>query len=214
MRSDPSRVDSAGDRYAFFGWPSKRGHGEPTAKWAAHRADLVFGASGSSAFYRTEVLRRVGAYDPTFGSYYEDVDLAFRLRWGGYVCAFAPGCRILHEVSASYNHARPELQRRMARNAELLFWSNLPLPWLAFAAAPHLGFCCAQAFWRCAKGRLRPFLNGKYDALFAAPSYRVRRAQRLALARGASHRPQFPISVVPFSDVWNHLERARRAHAS
>jgi GT2 family glycosyltransferase len=213
VRSDPSRVDSAGDRYAFFGWPSKRGHGEPAAKWAAHKDDFVFGASGSSAFYRTEALRRVGAYDPAFGSYYEDVDLAFRLRWGGYVCAYAPKCRILHEVSASYKHARPELQRRMSRNLEILFWSNLPLGWLALAAAPHVGFCFVQALWRFAGGRLRPFLEGKYDALLATPSYRARRADRVALAREARNRPHFPISVVSLADVRNHITRADRADA-
>ena len=33
VRSDPARVDSAGDRYTIVGWPSKRGHGESAAKW-------------------------------------------------------------------------------------------------------------------------------------------------------------------------------------
>ena len=28
VRSDPSRVDSAGDSYSVVGWPCKRGHGE------------------------------------------------------------------------------------------------------------------------------------------------------------------------------------------
>ncbi len=33
VRSDPVRVDSAGDSYAWMGWPSKRGHGQPAARW-------------------------------------------------------------------------------------------------------------------------------------------------------------------------------------
>ncbi len=67
VRSDTSRVDSAGDRYAAFGWPSKRGHGEPACRWANHPAGPVFGASGSSAFYRRSALQRTGLFDPTFG---------------------------------------------------------------------------------------------------------------------------------------------------
>ena len=127
VRSDPSRVDSAGDslragRLAEQARP--RPARRPTGSTAP--ADRVFGASGSSAFYRAEALRRVGGFDPSFGSYYEDVDLAFRLRWAGYDCVFTPRCRILHEVSASYDHARPALQRRMSRNAEILFWTDLP----------------------------------------------------------------------------------------
>ena len=107
VRSDPSRVDSAGDSYWFVGWPCKRGHGESASTWAGRPSGRVFGASGSSAFYRASALARVGSYDPAFGSYYEDVDLAFRLRWAGYTCVYAPGCRIFHEVSASYDHGKP-----------------------------------------------------------------------------------------------------------
>jgi len=209
VRSNPSRVDSAGDSYALVGWPSKRGHGEPSAHWTEHPSDPVFGASGSSAFYRTQALRTVGAYDPSFGSYYEDVDLAFRLRWAGYSCVYAPGSRILHEVSASYDHNRPSLQRRMSRNAEILFWTDLPLPWLCAALVPHLAFVFAQALWRLARGRARPFLMGKVDALREAPSFRQRRALRIHLARSPNARPHFPIKLGLLDDARNHLRRPK-----
>jgi O-antigen biosynthesis protein len=51
VRSDPSRVDSAGDSYALPGWPTKQGHGQPAALFARPPVEEVFGASGSSAFY-------------------------------------------------------------------------------------------------------------------------------------------------------------------
>ena len=54
VRSDPGRVDSAGDSYALVGWPTKRGHGQPAALFAARPVEEVFGASGSSAFYRAD----------------------------------------------------------------------------------------------------------------------------------------------------------------
>jgi O-antigen biosynthesis protein len=207
VRSDPSRVDSAGDTYAAFGWPSKRGHGQSATSWVDHAADRVFGASGSSAFYRTAALRSVGGFDPTFGSYYEDVDLAFRLRWAGYECVYAPDCRIFHDLSASYDHRNPALQRRMARNAEILFWSNLPAPWLAAAALPHLGFTLAQALWRLAQGRHRPFVAGKVDALRQWRTLRDRRRLRTDLAKSPVGRPHFPLSFAPLGDARNHLRR-------
>jgi GT2 family glycosyltransferase len=209
VRSEPGRVDSAGDGYALVGWPFKRGHGEPAAKWAAHPPDRVLGASGSSAFYRASALATVGGYDPAFGSYYEDIDLAFRLRWAGYSCVFAPACRVLHEVSASYDHARPDLQRRMARNAELLYWSDLPLGFIALSFWPHVAFTAAQAAWRLARGRLRPFLAGKLDALRMLPVFRSRRANRLRLRRSAIRPPHFPVSLAPLASVRNHLTRPR-----
>jgi GT2 family glycosyltransferase len=209
VRSDPGRVDSAGDRYAAFGWPCKRGHGQVAGRWANHPPDRVFGASGAGAFYRAEALRAVGTFDPSFGSYYEDVDLAFRLRWGGYDCAYAPDCRILHDLSASYDHRDPALQRRMARNAEILFWSNLPAPWLALAALPHAGFTLAQLLWKLARGRHRPFVQGKIDALRQWSTLHARRQLRANLARSPVARPHFPLSIAPIGDARDHLRRPR-----
>ena len=214
VRSDPSRVDSAGDRYAAFGWPSKRGHGQDSRRWADHPADRVFGASGSSAFYRARALRAVGAFDPTFGSYYEDVDLAFRLRWAGYDCVYSPACQILHDVSATYDHGSPALQLRMSRNAEILFWSNLPLPWLLAAALPHAAFTMAQGLWRLAKGRHRPFVEGKLDALGQWRTLRARRRLRADLARSPVARPHFPLTLAPVGDARNHLKRPREASST
>jgi GT2 family glycosyltransferase len=211
VRSDPSRVDSAGDSYAIVGWPSKRGHGEPARRWVDRAADHVFGASGSSAFYRADALRRVGAFDPTFHSYYEDVDLAFRLRWAGYRTVFTPRSQVLHEVSATYDHARPALQRRMARNAEILFWSNLPTPWLLAALVPHLAFTLAQGLLRLARGRFWPFVLGKLDALREFPNLRNRRKIRAHLARRPIAAPHFPLQVGLLGAARNHLRRPRES---
>jgi O-antigen biosynthesis protein len=211
VRSDPSRVDSAGDSYAAIGWPSKRGHGQDASIWAGRSSDRVFGASGSSAFYRAEALRSVGGFDPTFGSYYEDVDLAFRLRWAGYECVFAPKCRILHDLSASYDHSSPTLQRRMARNAEILFWSNLPLSWLMASALPHATFTIAQGLWRLARGRHRPFVAGKLDAFRQWRTLRARRRVRSDLRRSSLAPPHFPLSIAPLRDARNHFMRPKEA---
>lgn len=211
VRSDPGRVDSAGDQYSILGWPSKRGHGEPAARWRAHPADRVFGASGSSAIYRGDAIRKLGGFDPAFGSYYEDIDLAFRLRWLGYSCAFTPECVVLHDMSASYDHGRPELQRRMARNAEFLFWTDLPLPHLLAALGPHLAFTAAQLAWRLARRRATPFLLGKLDALRQWPTLRARRRDRLRLARDPIARPHFPMQMPTIDDVRNHLKRPAEA---
>jgi O-antigen biosynthesis protein len=207
VRSDPGRVDSAGDSYTLAGWPTKRGHGQPAARFAARPVEEVFGASGSSAFYRAAALRRTGGFDPLFGSYYEDTDLAFRLRWAGYRCLFAANCLIYHDVSATYDHKSPGLQRRMARNAELVFWANLPAGLLALAIVPHLMFLTAQAAWRLARGRLRPFLLGKCDAIRAWPEIQKRRHFRNELAHRAVSPPHFRLGVGSLEDVRNHLRR-------
>jgi GT2 family glycosyltransferase len=207
VRRDPARVDSAGDAYALVGWPTKRGHGQSARRFATRPVEDVFGASGSSAFYRAEALRRAGDFDPVFGSYYEDVDLSFRLRWAGYRCVFAPGCLIYHDISATYDHASPALQRRMARNAEIVFWANLPAHLLAVAAIPHLVFLALQAAWRLARGRLHPFLLGKRDAIRAWSLIKARRRVRAELARKAVSPPHFPLGTFPLQDVRNWISK-------
>ncbi len=195
MRADPSRVDSAGDGYALTGWPYKRGHNQHVRYWEGRPDETVFGASASSAFYRASALRMVGGFDPAYGSYYEDVDLAFRLRWVGHSCVFTARSKVLHDVSATFDHTRPALQRRVARNAEYLFWTNLSTTALLLGLMPHLGFTVAQAIWRAGRGRLTPMLAGKADAARSWRTLRDRRLDRRRLARSAIAKPHFPFSV-------------------
>jgi GT2 family glycosyltransferase len=211
VRSDPARVDSAGDAYSLAGWPTKRGHGQPVDRWSNRPLEEVFAASGSSAFYRAEALRQVGGFDPLLGSYYEDVDVGFRLRWAGFRSIYNPRCRILHEISATYNHSRPALQRRIARNAELVFWSNMPARHLAAALLPHLGLILAQSGWRMARLRFIPFFLGKMDAVRSAGSIRHRRKLRADLARASIAPARFPMGVGSLSDLVSHLRRPREA---
>ncbi|WP_165234297.1 glycosyltransferase family 2 protein [Aquisphaera insulae] len=213
VRSEPDRVDSAGDTYTLAGWPAKRGHGQAALRWGGRPPEEVFAASGSSAFYRASALRHVGGFDPLLGSYYEDVDLGFRLRWAGYRCMFNPRCRILHEISATYDHGRPALQRRMARNAELVFWSNMPRARLAAAIIPHALLLTLQACWRLSRLRFLPFFLGKLDAARSVTSIRDRRKLRADLSRSAINPAHFPMGVGPFASLIDHLQRPREASA-
>jgi GT2 family glycosyltransferase len=214
VRSDPGRVDSAGDSYAFFGWPSKRGHGQPVHRWANRAPEEVFGASASSAFYRAKAIRDLGGFDPNYGSYYEDVDLAFRLRWAGYTCAFASESRVLHDVSATYDHGSPALHQRMSRNAETLFWSNLPIGWLVAATVPHLAFLGVQLAWKASKGRARPFLLGKLDAMKTLPSLLAQRSSRRAMTQSSTVPPVFRLGITPIRAALDHVSRPIRAGVS
>src|SRR5207302_516394 len=92
-------------------------------------------------------------------------------------------------------------------NAELVFWSNLPAGMLALAVGPHLAFVAVQAAWRLARGRLRPFLAGKLDAVRCRSEIRKRRRLRTELARSAVAPPHFALGAGSLEDVRNHLRR-------
>lgn len=161
---DGDSIDSAGDRYYLGGVAAKRGHGERLHnRYLA--ATQVFGASASSAFYRRSALDRVGLFPESFGSYFEDVDLAFRLQRARYQTVFEPRSRVLHVGSASFGRTSRQLLQQQSRNEERVFWRNLPGRWLWRALPCHLGVLAAKAWRRWDEGTLVPFLCGRLQVL-------------------------------------------------
>jgi GT2 family glycosyltransferase len=163
-----AQVDSAGDRYYLGGVAGKRGHRQPLGP--NHLVPgRVFGASASSALYRRAAVLRVGAFPESFGAYFEDVDLAFRLHRAGYQVLFEPAARVLHRVSSSYGHPRRALLEQQSRNEERVFWRNLPGRALLRAWPRHLAVVAAKAWRRWQEGNLTPFLCGRLRVLADLP---------------------------------------------
>lgn len=164
-------IDSAGDAYFASGVATKRGNGQVIEeKWMI--PGPVFGASGSSAFYRREVFLKVGAYPESFGAYFEDVDLSFRLHWAGYDVVFQPCSKVLHRVSSSYGN--PGLNRKLLEsqslNEERVYWRNIPYQLLWRTLPLHLLALIAKAWRRGTEGTLLPFLMGKLSFMREIPA--------------------------------------------
>ncbi len=178
-------IDSAGDRYYRGGIAGKRGHNEPLEPVHLSPCE-VFGASASSAFYRREVLLRVGAFPIEFGAYFEDVDLAFRLHRAGGRILYEPRSRVLHHVSASHG-AKPDrpLLRQQSRNEERVFWRNLPAGELLRSLPFHLAVLVAKGVRRWRAGELAPYVLGRLDLLREVRSLVRHRRQLQALGKNA-----------------------------
>ncbi len=161
---DGSIIDSAGDRYYLGGVAGKRGHGRPLSPEFLE-SRRVFGASAAAGFYRRAALDRVGLFPESFGSYFEDVDLAFRLNRAGFVTMFESASRVLHHVSASYGRIGRQLLQRQSCNEERVFWRNIPGPALRRAVLKHLAVLVGKALRRWEEGNLTPWLIGKLQAL-------------------------------------------------
>ena len=199
---EPAAIDSAGDCYFRGGVAAKRGHGQPVGP-AYLRPGRVFGASGSSAFYRRDLLLRVGAFPERFGAYFEDVDLSFRLHRAGGDIVFEPASRVRHRVSASYGRPRRRLLEQQSRNEELVFWRNLPASELARALPWHLAVLAAKAWRRCEEGNLLPFLAGRLGALAEWPEV-IRQRRRLRELGGNGDTARWGVERV-FWGVRHHL---------
>jgi N-acetylglucosaminyl-diphospho-decaprenol L-rhamnosyltransferase len=70
------------------------------------------GPCGGAAAYRTDAFRSAGGFDETFFAYWEDVDLALRLRLAGHRCVRAADARALHKHGQTLGAASPA-QRRL-----------------------------------------------------------------------------------------------------
>jgi GT2 family glycosyltransferase len=164
QRNGAARIDSAGDRYYLGGVAAKRGHGQ-VLQGECLEAGPVFGASGSSGFYRGDVLLRVGGLPEQFGAYFEDVDLAFRLHRAGHEVRFEPRSRVYHHVSASYGRPGRALVERQSLNEERVFWRNVTGPALRAALPRHAAVLAAKAWRRWQEGGLVPFVCGRLRVL-------------------------------------------------
>lgn len=76
---------------------------EPVAVLDAE-VDAPLGPSGGAAVFRREAFDGAGGYDPGFFAYFEDVDLAIRLRLAGERCALARDARAVHAGSATLGY--------------------------------------------------------------------------------------------------------------
>ncbi len=91
----PERVDGCGIEWNGWWQAVQIGHGE-TAPPPSTAPREVFGVSATAALYRRAALEAVGLFDPRLGSYYEDVDLAVRLRAAGWRALLVPAARARH----------------------------------------------------------------------------------------------------------------------
>jgi N-acetylglucosaminyl-diphospho-decaprenol L-rhamnosyltransferase len=94
-----ARIDSAGvvaDR-TLMGFDYL--HGELVSALSGALPPL--GPTGGAALYRLDSFRAVGGFDERIFLYYEDLDLALRMRAAGARCALAAGARAVHAYSAS-----------------------------------------------------------------------------------------------------------------
>jgi GT2 family glycosyltransferase len=137
----------------------------------------VFGASASSAFYRRDALARVGMFPTSFGAYFEDVDLSFRLRRVGAIL-FEPTSRVLHHGGQSYCRLIRTLVEQQSCNEERVYWRNLPDALLRRSLPRHAAVLAAKAARRCLEGRLLPWVIGRIRAWRQIPADR-RHAHRL-----------------------------------
>lgn len=158
----PSVIDSAGLVYTLSGWAYRRGHGREYGP-PFDQPSLVFGATGcATVFRRTALEGRL--FREELGCYYEDVELALRLRRDGWKCLYLPESVVRHKGSATYSKRSATKAFHVSRNLEILFWEHLSRHDWRRAIPAHYGMTAAHALVHLARGQIVPFIKGKIAA--------------------------------------------------
>lgn len=133
----PDLADGCGLAWNHWWQAVQIGHGEP-APGPEEGVREVFGVSATAAVYRRQALLDAGGFDSRLVSYYEDVDLAVRLRAAGWRALLIPGARARHAGSATGRTLSRERWRLIYGNRYGVarrylgggFWVRLPVLWI------------------------------------------------------------------------------------
>jgi len=91
----------------------------------------VFGFCGGAALLRGAALDEVGGLDRELFLYYEDTDLSWRLRAGGWTVRYCEQAVARHLHAASSDSASPLFRYYNTRNSLVVFARHAPLPVVA-----------------------------------------------------------------------------------
>lgn len=181
-------ADGAGDTLSVFGIAWRNAYGQSIAPDTLSRPSEIFGPTGAAALYRRDVFAREDGFDESFFCYFEDIDLALRLRAQGEVALLVPDAHGVHDGGHSSNalpgfavrQTSANAPQSIARNAPLLL---LPLMLILHITA-HLWFQFRNRGTDLAAARAQGFKRG----LKAVPRRILSRLRRRPYPLGASWR--------------------------
>lgn len=169
LRHADGRIDSAGDDYDPAGFARPRGRGAwPIGRWL--ESCDVTAASACAAFYRRAALESVGGFAESFIAYFDDVDLALRLRRAGGRIVYVPQSQVRHHGSATHGRPHGRLVRQQSCNEERLYWRHAP-PGVRHLLR-HGAVLAGKALRRAGEGTLTPWLIGRAEAWYREASCR------------------------------------------
>lgn len=177
---DPGVLDGAGDAYAVNGLAWRRDHGRPATAAALESAE-VFSPCAAAALYRRDVFLDAGGFDESFFCYFEDVDLAFRMRLLGHRCLYVAPAVARHLGSALTGRRSDFSVYHGHRNLVWTFVKNMPLPMLLLYLPQHLLLNLVSLAFYSRRGQGCVLARAKWDALRGLP--RIWRERRTIQSR-------------------------------
>lgn len=194
--ADEAVLDGTGDRYHVNGFAWRRDHG--CSATTVRRSGEVFSPCAAAALYRRDAFLEVGGFDEAFFCYFEDTDLAFRLRLLGHRSLYVGEAVALHVGSASAGRLSDFTLFHQYRNCVWTYAKDMPWPLLVAYLPQHVLTQLLLLVWGVRRRRARIVLRAQWAALTGLPGVLARRRRvqgrrvvgarelRRSMARGLS----------------------------
>jgi len=170
---EKDKIDSTGILIYFD--CSAINRGQKSIDVASNKTEEIFGASASAALYNRKALEETKLsegefFDNDYFAYYEDVDLAWRLRLAGFKSFFIPEAKVFHVHSATGKMYSPFKAFHIHRNQYFNIIKNLPfgMMWKALFFMPirYLLLLSSVLMKKGPSSKLNENTKGKGDGIF------------------------------------------------
>jgi GT2 family glycosyltransferase len=172
--SDPAILDGMGDAYHVSGMAWRLGLGYPADRYGLEEAE-IFSPCAAAAMYLRESFLDVGGFDEDFFSYFEDVDLGFRLQLRGNRCLYLPRAVVHHVGSASLGQRSDFAFYHSHRNMVWTYVKNMPSGMFWLYLLEHLIADFVYVLYYMLRGRGKVLVKAKYDAIKGLSAARKKR---------------------------------------
>ncbi|NWF64499.1 MAG: glycosyltransferase family 2 protein [Chloroflexi bacterium] len=172
----PHLLDGAGDAYHITGLAWRRCYNRSTKTYGLTQEE-VFSACPAAALYLRADFINAGGFDEDYFSYFEDVDLGFRLRLHGGRCLYVPEA-VVHHVGSASTGKRSEFSVYYGyRNMIWTFFKNMPSPYFWLFLPLHISAILFFTAYLTLRGQGRAIWRAVFDALRGLPRQLAKRRQ-------------------------------------
>lgn len=162
--NNPAFLDGAGDAYHTSGLAWRINLGYPADDYGLEFTEL-FSPCAAAAMYLREAFLAVDGFDETFFSYFEDVDLGFRMQLKGYRCLYVPRAVVHHVGSATFGEKSDFAFYYSHRNLIWTFIKNMPEEMFWRYLPTHIISNLIYLVYYSVQGRGRILWQAKLDAV-------------------------------------------------
>ena len=166
LKHGTDKMDGTGDIYHVCGSAWRRDY-EALSLEVDREAGEIFSPCAAASFIRKDIFLGVGGFDESFFSYFEDVDLGFRLQLKGYGSLYVPNAVVEHVGSATTSRYSDFAIYHSQRNLVWSYVRNMPGFW--YFLPQHILFNLIALIWFALKGKAGTAFQAKWHALKEFP---------------------------------------------